>query len=111
MTGTSQQGRWVKAGKVADLSAGVPKVVELENLRVALIKLEDGIYCIEDICTHDEGPVAEGPVEGEVIECPRHGAKFDIKTGAVVSMPAITPVRTFPVRVQGSEIEIDASAI
>ena len=118
MSGSSKQARWISVAKAADLVAETPKVIALENVRVALIKTEGGentphlgIYCIEDVCTHDEGPMAEGPVEGEVIECPRHGAKFNIKTGAVLSMPAITPIRTFPVRVIDSKVEIDVSSI
>ena len=100
--------RWVQAGKVCELKPGTPKIMDVGTLRVAIFKLEDGGICaIEDVCTHDDGPVAEGLVEGNVIECPRHGARFDIRTGAVLAMPAVTPIRTFPVRVKGSQIEVE----
>ena len=101
---------WIKGGVVHDLKPGVPKIIETDETRIALIKTEGadaGIYAIEDVCTHDDGPVAEGPVEGSTIECPRHGARFDVKTGAVLCMPAVTPIRVFPVRVKGKEIEIE----
>lgn len=93
-----------------DLSPGTPRIVDVNGLRVAVFKIEgkeSGIYAMEDVCTHDDGPVAEGSLEGFVIECPRHGARFDIRTGAVLSMPAVMPVRTFPARVNGEHIEIE----
>ena len=104
--------KWIKAAALHELKAGAPKIIDTNGGRIALIKVEGtdaGIYAIEDVCTHDDGPVAEGPVEGCVIECPRHGAKFDVKTGAVICMPAVTPIRTFPVRVNGPNIEIEVS--
>lgn len=102
--------RWAAAGQISEIVPGKPKIQDFGHLRVAIFELEGadkGYYAIEDVCTHDDGPVAEGPVEGCVIECPRHGAKFDIKTGAVIAMPAITPIRTFPVRVVGPKIEVE----
>ena len=102
----SEQSRWVPVAKAAEVVSGRPKLVEVGNVRIALFKLDDGFHAIEDVCTHDEGPVAEGPLEGDVIECPRHGAKFNIKTGNVLCMPAITPIRTFPARLRGTEVEL-----
>ncbi len=103
------ENHWIVAGKEEDLVGNKPKVVELDGVRIALFKVSGenaGVFAIEDVCTHDDGPLAEGFVDGEVIECPRHGAKFNIKTGAVVRMPAVAPVRTFEVRVQKGLIEV-----
>ena len=61
---------------------------------------------MDDVCTHDGGPLAEGALEGDVIECPRHGARFDIRTGAALTLPAIEPVPTYAVRVVGDEIQV-----
>jgi len=108
-----QKKGWIAVAKVEDVVSGKPKVVEVSNLRIALVKVDTdsssnhGIYAIQDICTHDDGPLAEGAVQGEEIECPRHGARFNIKTGEVLSMPAITPVQIFPVRIHGSQVEIE----
>ena len=102
--------KWITAASVQELKSGAPKIIDAAGARIALYKVEGpdaGYYAIEDVCTHDDGPVAEGPVEGCVIECPRHGAKFDIRTGAVVCMPAVTPIRTFPVRVNGQNLEVE----
>ena len=101
---------WIKACAVQELTPETPKIIDAGNTRIAVFKLdgaEAGIYAIEDVCTHDDGPVAEGTVEGSAIECPRHGARFDIKTGAVLRMPAVTPIRTFPVRVIGQNVEVE----
>ena len=65
-----------------------------------------GYYAIEDVCTHDEGPLAEGQLTGCVIECPRHGATFDVKTGKALSAPAHIDIPTYNVRVVGKEIQI-----
>jgi 3-phenylpropionate/trans-cinnamate dioxygenase ferredoxin subunit len=62
---------------------------------------------MDDVCTHDGGPLAEGTIEETVVECPRHGARFDIRTGAVLAMPATQAVPTHAVRIQGDEIQVE----
>lgn len=98
-----------KVAKTSDVTPGQGHVVQLDDLdlRIALFQIEGEITCIEDVCTHDDGPLAEGELEGEVIQCPRHGAKFNVKSGAVLSMPAVTPVRSFPVEVRDGDIYVD----
>jgi 3-phenylpropionate/trans-cinnamate dioxygenase ferredoxin subunit len=97
---------FVRVASVGEIPEGGLKEVRLDDRSIAIFHLEDGYYAIEDVCTHDGGPLAEGIREGDVIECPRHGARFDLKTGAVLSLPAVTPVPTFQVRVAGDEIQI-----
>ena len=106
---TEKTVRFVRLGKVTDIPEGRPETFEIEDRHIAVYRLDDGYYAIEDTCTHDGGPLAEGTIEGEVIECPRHGARFDIRSGAVLSMPATSPVTTYPVRVAGGEIQVDLS--
>ena len=65
------------------------------------------LYAIEDVCTHDGGELDQGELEGCRIMCPRHGAYFDVTTGAALTLPAILPVETFPVRVEAGEIFIE----
>ena len=65
------------------------------------------VYAIEDVCTHDGGELDQGELEGCRIMCPRHGAYFDVTTGAALTLPAILPVETFPVRVEAGEIFIE----
>jgi 3-phenylpropionate/trans-cinnamate dioxygenase ferredoxin subunit len=97
---------FVTIAKVGDVVEGGVKVVRLDEQDIALFLIEGKYYAIDDVCTHDGGPLAEGPLEGCIVECPRHGAKFDVTTGAVVAMPATTPVPTYDVIVEGDEIKI-----
>lgn len=85
---------------------GEPIVVEIGKRWVALFNLDGEYFAIEDLCTHDDGPLAEGVVSGCIIECPRHGAKFDVRTGKALSAPAHVDVPTYAVRVDGTEIKI-----
>ncbi|MEP7285677.1 MAG: non-heme iron oxygenase ferredoxin subunit [Chloroflexota bacterium] len=89
-----------------ELTPGERAVVEVNDHFIAIFNVDHKYYAIEDLCTHDDGPLAEGELTGLAIECPRHGARFDISTGAVLSMPAIKPVPRYEVRVQGNEIQI-----
>ncbi|MBI4236671.1 MAG: non-heme iron oxygenase ferredoxin subunit, partial [Chloroflexi bacterium] len=68
------------------------------------------VYAISNLCTHDAGSLAEGETFGYVIECPRHGSRFDIRTGRVLSPPAAEDIRVFPVRVVDGAIQVDASS-
>ena len=97
---------YVTVARVGEIPVGGVKVVRMDDQPLALFHLEGGYYAIEDLCTHDGGPLADGVLDGDVIECPRHGARFNVKTGAVLCLPAVAPVATFAVRVQGDEIQV-----
>ena len=97
-------GEWIQVARTGDLPEGRVKVVETKGRRLALSHTADGFYAVEDLCTHDDGPLGEGTLFGEEIECPRHGARFNIKTGQAVTLPAVLPVKTFPVKVTGDQI-------
>jgi 3-phenylpropionate/trans-cinnamate dioxygenase ferredoxin subunit len=97
---------FVTVARVGEIPDGGRKVVRLEDQSVAVFHLNGGYFAIEDVCTHDGGPLADGFLEGETIECPRHGAKFNVRTGAVLCLPATSPVPTYAVRVEGDEIQV-----
>ncbi len=99
---------FVKVAKISEVPPGTRKLVDFEEVTVAIFNLDGQFYCIEDVCTHDGGPVAEGELDGFSIECPRHGALFDIRDGAVLSMPAVTPVPTYEVKVEGDDIFVES---
>lgn len=99
---------WIPVATTEDLPVGRAKVVDVAGRRIALCRTADGIYAIDDLCTHDGGPLGEGELFGFEIECPRHGARFDVRTGRVTRLPAVRPVRTYPVRVVGATIEVEA---
>ena len=83
---------------------GKTKVVFAGDKNLLLCNVDGRFYCIDNVCTHDDGPLGEGTLEGEVIECPRHGAQFNVKTGEVVMMPAVLALGSYPVRVEGDKI-------
>ena len=101
----SSQG-FVTVARVGEIPVGGVKVVRMDDQPLALFHLEGGYFAMEDLCSHDGGPLAEGVLEGEVIECPRHGARFNVKTGAALCLPAVAPVATYAVRIQGDEIQV-----
>ena len=96
--------RYVRVGRVSDVPEGGAEVFEVEDRRIAVYRIPEGLFAIDDICTHDGGPLAQGEVEGDQVICPRHGARFSIKTGAALSLPAITGVTSYPVRVEGDDL-------
>ena len=97
---------FVTVARVGEILEGGVKVVRLEDQAVAVFLIDGAYYALDDVCTHDGGPLAEGTLEGCIIECPRHGAKFNVKTGAVVAFPAISAVPTYAVRIDGNEIKV-----
>lgn len=97
---------WVKLATVSDVAEGQVRVFHAGEERVALCHLKDGFFALRDVCTHDDGPLGEGKVVGGQVECPRHGAQFDPKSGAATRMPAIVPVKVFPVKVEGENVLI-----
>jgi 3-phenylpropionate/trans-cinnamate dioxygenase ferredoxin subunit len=101
--------RWVTVARADEIPPGGSRVVRLDDQPVAVFHLEDGWYAIDDVCTHDGGPVAEGTLRGCIIECPRHGATFDVRTGAALTFPAVSPVATYAVRVVGDDIQVEWS--
>ena len=80
--------------------------MDFDDIEVAVFNLAGEYYAIEDLCTHDGSEISSGCVYGHVIECPRHGARFDIRTGEVLEPPAYEPVRTFPVRIEDGIIQV-----
>ena len=97
---------WVDVAPVNDLPPGGSRVVDADDVMIAVFNLGGEYYAIEDVCTHDGGELASGAVEGEEIVCPRHGARFNIKTGEVTAPPAYEAVAIFPVRVQDGMVQV-----
>lgn len=85
---------------------GEVKVFTVNNRPVAVFRLEDGFYAIDDTCSHAEASLADGEIEDGCIECPLHGALFDIRSGKNLSFPAVTPVRSYPLKIEGGKIFI-----
>jgi 3-phenylpropionate/trans-cinnamate dioxygenase ferredoxin subunit len=93
--------------KVSETEPGKITLHEVDGKRIALCNVNGRFYAIDDVCTHDGGPLDQGELEGNLVECPRHGAKFDVTTGRPVVLPAVRPVKTYPVTVEGDEVKVD----
>jgi 3-phenylpropionate/trans-cinnamate dioxygenase ferredoxin subunit len=74
---------------------------------VALCNVDGQIYAVANVCTHDDGPLGEGYLLGDEIECPRHGARFNVRSGTVRGLPAIIPIPTFEVKIEGDDVLVD----
>jgi 3-phenylpropionate/trans-cinnamate dioxygenase ferredoxin subunit len=98
---------FTKAARLDEVPPGRTKVVEIGDEEVALCNVDGEIYVIANVCTHDDGPLGQGYLLGDEIECPRHGARFNVRTGAVKTLPAIVPIPTFEVRIEGEDILVD----
>ena len=86
--------KYVKVAHADDIPPGAKKIVEVDGIEVVVINLDGQFYAVEDVCTHDGGPLGEGSLEDGQIVCPRHGAHFDVRTGAALTLPAFEPVPT-----------------
>ena len=93
---------------VADIPPGSARVVECDGKRLALCNVDGAFYAVDDVCTHDGGSLDQGELIGDEIECPRHGARFSVVTGRVTRLPAMMPLRTYPVSVEDGRISVDA---
>ncbi len=92
--------------KVSDVPDPGKMLVEIDDQLVVLVHCDGAFYAIDDVCTHDGGPLGEGELVGCTLACPRHGAKFDVKTGAALTMPATKPTGTHEVKIEGDTILI-----
>lgn len=97
---------WIDVSPQGEFAAGEWRSLDVDGTLVAVFNVDGAYYAIEDICTHDGGILTGGALEGEEIACPRHGARFSIKTGAVLSPPAYEDLATFPVRIEGNMVQV-----
>jgi 3-phenylpropionate/trans-cinnamate dioxygenase ferredoxin subunit len=93
--------------KVSDTPPGTISVHDAGGVRIALCNVNGRFYAIDDVCTHDGAPLDQGELEGDLVECARHGAKFDVTSGRAVVLPAIRPVKTYPVQIEGDDVQVD----
>jgi 3-phenylpropionate/trans-cinnamate dioxygenase ferredoxin subunit len=98
----------VEVGSLEELPPGTMKLVHAGSDLIGVYNIDGELYAIEDRCSHDDGPLVEGDWEADeaVVVCPRHGSRFDIRTGRPLTLPAYEPVATFPVRVENGVVKV-----
>lgn len=97
---------WIDVVADSALADGEHVVVDVDGYEVAIFKIDGQCYAIEDVCTHDGAEIASGELDGDEIICPRHGARFCVKTGEVKSPPAYEDIATFPIRLVEGRVQV-----
>ena len=100
------QVEFLEIAPVDELPEGERLFVEIGGKPIVLFKIAGQFFSIADICSHDDGPVGEGRLDGYTITCPRHGAQFDVRNGKVLQMPAVVDIPAYPVRVVDGMIQL-----
>ena len=97
---------WIDVGKADAIADGEHVVVDVDGTEVAVFKIDGQFYAIEDVCTHDGAEIASGELDGDEIICPRHGARFCVRTGEVKCAPAYENIETFPVQIADGIVQV-----
>ena len=97
---------FVAVAKTSEIEEGKVKVVRVGDAPVGVTLIEGEYFAFADVCTHDGSPVAGGELDEHTIECPRHGARFDIRSGRALSLPAVTPIPVYAVEVADGVVRV-----
>ena len=95
---------FVKVAEVGEISPGDMKPVKVGNEEILLVNVDGNIHACDDVCTHSYASLSEGDLDGEEVQCPLHGAIFNVTSGEVITPPAVESLRLFEVRIEGSDI-------
>ena len=98
---------WQRVAAVSELTEGFPMGVSVAGYEVCLLAWQGKIFAIDDVCSHAEATLSDGEQQGPILECPRHGGQFDIRTGRAVHYPAFAPVATYPTKIEEGAIYVD----
>lgn len=91
---------------VQDVKPGQIKTFTVAGKRILIANQEGTFFATQDLCTHDGGPLGDGELVDHEIECPRHGGRFDLRTGAVIALPPVLPIKTYQVKIEDGEIKV-----
>jgi 3-phenylpropionate/trans-cinnamate dioxygenase ferredoxin subunit len=97
---------WMHVAKLSQMADPGKETVEVADRLVVLFRIGGEVYCLDDVCTHDGGPLGEGDIEDHTVACPRHGAKFDIRDGQALTMPATEATTAHKVKLDGDDIYV-----
>ena len=99
---------FVTVARASEVAPGTVRVVEIDGRSLCVGLTEDGEWgAIDDVCTHDGGDLADGELDGNAVECPRHGGRFDLFSGRVLALPPVRPVRAYAARLEGDEVQVE----
>jgi len=99
---------WIDAGLTADLLDGQTRSIPVGKRMIAVARSGDAYYAVDDVCTHDGEPLTGGDIEGTEIICPRHGARFCLRTGEALTPPAYEPIRTYETKIEAGRLWVRA---
>ena len=103
---------FITVATISEIPPGQARVVSIDGRSIALCHVEnDGVYAIDNICTHDDGPLGEGELTGDCIECPRDGALFNVKNGKAKTFPAVGRVSAHEVRIINGEVQVSLNPV
>ena len=105
--GGAKMAEYIRVAQLNDVPPGTLKQVQMSGKKIALANVGGAIYAFDDICPHRRGPLTPGKLAGDVLTCPWHGSKFNLKTGVVTSPPATTGIKTYPVKLEGNDINVE----
>ncbi len=97
---------WVDVGPADEFPAGSRQTVDVDDVPIIVFNLDGEYFAIEDVCTHDYSSLDDGELDGDEIICPRHGARFNVRTGEALTAPAYEAIATFPVRVRNGSVQV-----
>ena len=99
--------KYVRVARAEDIPAGTGMYYDVDGVPVAIFHVDGHFYATTDTCTHEEASLSEGELDGEIVECPLHGARYNVRTGRVLALPAVTNLPTYPCRVLGTDVEVE----
>lgn len=97
---------YVGVGQDDEIANGERLFVEIDDLKIVIFNIAGNFFAIGDICSHDDGPVGDGELEGHQVICPRHGAHFDLRSGKALTLPAVIDIPAYPIRIIDGQIEV-----
>ena len=100
-----------RIASVNDLNDGEAKKIEIDDKAIALFRIDGEYFATDDTCTHEKASLSEGEIDNETVTCPHHGARFNIKTGQAMTLPAMFPVKTYQIKIDGNDIMIDIKEV
>ena len=98
--------KYFSIAKISEIANGERLYVEIGDLELIVFSIANEIFAIGDVCSHDDGPLGEGDLDGKEVVCPRHGARFDVRSGMATALPAVVDIPAYPVQVDGDQIKV-----